>query len=59
MTKTRDPPLSTSDHLLADDAPILLTAEQRAAIALSKAAAARGDFATDEEIRAVWAKHGL
>ena len=36
-----------------------LTPEEAAAIAASKAAAARGEFATDEEVRAVWAKHGL
>lgn len=24
-----------------------------------KAAATRGEFATDEQVRAVWAKHGL
>ena len=42
-----------------DEAPIPLTPEEEAAIRVSKAAAARGDFATDEEVRAVWAKHGL
>lgn len=42
-----------------DSAPIALSAEERAAINESKAAAARGEFATDEQIRAVWAKHGL
>ncbi|MDB5580464.1 MAG: hypothetical protein JWR80_5640 [Bradyrhizobium sp.] len=40
-------------------APVPLTADERAAIAASKAAAARGEFATDEQVRAVWAKHGL
>lgn len=28
--------------------------EEREALARSKAAAARGDFATDQEVRAVW-----
>jgi len=43
----------------ADDAPpAALTAEEREAIAKSKAAAGRGEFATDEEVRAVWAKYG-
>jgi hypothetical protein len=47
-------------QLAADDAPVVpLTGEERAAIARSKAAAARGEFATDEQLRAVWAKHGL
>jgi len=39
-------------------APVALTSEERVAIEKSKAAAARGEFATDEEVRAVWAKHG-
>jgi hypothetical protein len=40
-------------------APVPLSQEERDAIARSKAAAARGEFATDEQVRAVWAKHGL
>ena len=43
----------------ADMAPVPLTADEREAIARSKAAAARGEFATGEQVRAVWAKHGL
>jgi len=44
----------------ADDAPpAVLTNDDRTAIAASKAAATRGEFATDEQIQAVWAKHGL
>ena len=39
--------------------PIVLSTEEREAIARSKAAADRGEFATDEQVRAVWAKHGL
>jgi hypothetical protein len=47
-------------QLAGDDEPqITLTDDERAAIALSKAAASRGEFATDEQVRAVWAKHGL
>ena len=42
-----------------DELPLPLTPDERAAIAASKAAAARGEFATDEQVRAVWAKHGL
>jgi len=38
---------------------VVLLPEERAAIAKSKAAAARGEFGTDEQVRAVWAKHGL
>jgi hypothetical protein len=40
-----------------DVPPVPLTPEEREAIATSKAAAARGEFATDDEVRAVWAKH--
>ena len=39
--------------------PIALSTDEREAIAASKAAAKRGEFATDEQVRAVWAKHGL
>jgi hypothetical protein len=39
--------------------PVTLTPEERTAIATSKAAAARGEFATDEQVREVWAKHRL
>ena len=42
-----------------DEPPAPLTPEEQAAITASKAAAARGEFATDEQVRAVWAKHGL
>jgi hypothetical protein len=42
-----------------EGAPVALTAEERAAIATSRAAAARGEFATDNEVRAAWAKHDL
>lgn len=42
-----------------DEPPFDLTPEEQAAITNSKAAAARGEFATEEQVRAVWAKHGL
>ena len=43
-----------------DEQPIVeLTDEDDRALALSEAAAARGDFASDVDVRAVWAKHGL
>ena len=43
----------------ADEAmPVPLTPEEKDAIAKSKAAAARGDFATEDEVQSVWAKHG-
>ncbi len=37
----------------------ILTPEERAAIEESEAEVIRGEFATDEEVRAVWAKFGL
>jgi hypothetical protein len=37
---------------------VSLTDDERAAIVRSKAAAEHGEFATDDEVRAVWAKHG-
>ena len=42
-----------------DETPVPLTPDERATITASKAAAARGEFATDDQVRAVWAKHGL
>jgi predicted transcriptional regulator len=39
--------------------PYELTREEAADIRASLAEAERGEFATDEEVRAVWAKHGL
>lgn len=38
---------------------IPLTPEEDAAIARSIEAAARGEFASDEQVHALWAKHGL
>jgi len=63
----RDLPPATQDEiarvvlqLAGDDEPqVALTDDQRRAISVSKAAAARGEFATDEQVRAVWAKHSL
>ncbi|BDV35855.1 hypothetical protein [Methylocystis iwaonis] len=40
-------------------APVSLSPDEKAAIARSKAAAARGEFATEAQIRSVWEKHGL
>ncbi|HEY1363045.1 MAG TPA: hypothetical protein VGF60_12450 [Xanthobacteraceae bacterium] len=45
--------LAGSEELMA------LSPEEEAAIASSKAAAARGEFAADEQVRSVWRKHGL
>ena len=42
-----------------DIPPVTLSSEDRPAIAASKEAAARGEFATDDEVNAVWRKQGL
>jgi len=42
-----------------EEPPIALTPDERAAIIASQAAAARGEFATDGEVRTAWAKHNL
>jgi predicted transcriptional regulator len=39
--------------------PYVLTPEEEADIEASLAEAERGEFATDDEVGAVWAKHGL
>jgi hypothetical protein len=44
----------------ADNEPLVeLAPEEQEAVERSKAAAARGEFATEAEVRAVWTKHGL
>ncbi len=42
-----------------EEPPMALSPEEHAAIAASQAAATHGEFATDEQVRAAWAKHGL
>lgn len=42
-----------------DQAAYELTPEEEAELAESEAEADRGEFATDEQVRAIWAKHGL
>lgn len=47
-------------QLAGVDQPLVeLTPEEEAALDESIAQAERGEFASDEEIRAIWAKHGL
>jgi hypothetical protein len=41
-----------------DQPPIRLTAEEEADLAAAEAEIERGEFATPEEVRAMWAKHG-
>jgi len=42
-----------------EEPPVTLAPDERSAIANSQEAAARGEFATEEQVRAVWQKHGL
>jgi hypothetical protein len=47
-------------QLIGEDGALTdLTPDEEAAVLASRAAARRGEFATDEEVAAVWAKHGL
>jgi predicted transcriptional regulator len=47
-------------QLAGEEQPVIqLTAEEEASLEESLAQADRGEFATDDEVRAVWAKHGL
>lgn len=63
----RDVPLEQQDHIarlvlqLTGGPPsvYVLTSEEEADLDEADAEIARGEFATDEEVRAVWAKHGL
>ena len=43
----------------ADQPTVDLTQEEEASFQTSFDQAARGEFATDEQVRAVWVKHGL
>jgi hypothetical protein len=56
MSKPLDDAFEAAHHV---PVPVVLSADEYAAIAASKAAAARGEFAADEQVRAIWAKHGL
>lgn len=68
LTAARDLPAARQDEIARvilmiaqenGDEPVALSADERDAIFRSKAAAERGEFATDEQLRAIWAKHGL
>lgn len=67
VEKVRALPLEMQEDLArvllqfaGEELPIIdLTPEEEEAVLNSRAAAARGEFATDEQIRAIWAKHGL
>ena len=42
-----------------DQSALRLTVEEEASFEGSLAEAERGEFAADEQVRAIWAKHGL
>ena len=42
-----------------DQPPIQLMEAEEADLAAAEAEIERGEFASDEEVRAMWAKHGL
>jgi hypothetical protein len=47
-------------QFLGEDQPVIpLAPEEAASFAQSRAQASRREFATDDQLRAVWAKHGL
>jgi hypothetical protein len=47
-------------QLAGEDQPVLqLSAEEAASFDESLGQAERGELATDEKVRAIWAKHGL
>ena len=46
--------------MTGEEFPVVqLTPEEEASFEESLAQAERGDFATDDQIRAIWTKHGL
>jgi hypothetical protein len=51
--------LSTMTKLFEDQPVLQLSAEEAASFDESLAQADRGEFATDQQVRAIWAKHGL
>jgi hypothetical protein len=47
-------------HLAGEDQPVAqLSAQEKASFDKSLQQADRGEFATDEQVRAIWAKHRL
>jgi hypothetical protein len=51
--------LSAMTKLFEDQLVLQLSVEEAASFDESLAQADRGEFATDEQVRALWAKHGL
>ncbi len=67
MERAQELPAAMQDEIArlvlayaGEDRPVYrLSPEEAAELDEAEAAEARGDFATDTEIRAIWAKHGL
>jgi predicted transcriptional regulator len=67
MQSVRPLPAATQDALARillelagdDKSPVTLSAVDEASFEASFREAERGEFASDDEIRAIWAKHGL
>ncbi len=58
--ETQDALARILQQLVGDDPSIvMLSAEEKASFQTSFAQAEQGEFATEEQIKAVWAKHGL
>jgi predicted transcriptional regulator len=58
--ETQDALARILQQLVGDDPSIVtLSADEEASLQTSLAQAERGEFATEEQIKAVWAKHGL
>jgi hypothetical protein len=58
--ETQDALARILQQLVGDDPSIVtLSAEEKAPFQTSFAQAGRGEFATEDQIKAVWAKHGL
>jgi hypothetical protein len=58
--ETQDALARILQQLVGDDPSIVtLSAEEKASFQTSFTQAERGEFATEEQIKAVWAKHGL
>jgi predicted transcriptional regulator len=59
MTEERDQAFQAALLRSTERETVPLSASERAAIGASKRAAARGEFATNTEVKAIWAKYGL
>jgi hypothetical protein len=47
-------------QFVGEDQPVIqLTADEESSLAASIAQAEQGEFASEDQVRAIWAKHGL